>query len=102
LIRLRDIRVSLKGFQLGPLNLEVPEGAFFMLMGPTGSGKTLLLEAIAGLVKPDMGTIAVAGTDVTEKLPGRRSVGIVYQDTALFPHLSVKPVSYTHLRAHET
>ncbi len=90
MIRLRDIKVSFKGFQLGSLNLEVPEGAFFMLMGPTGSGKTLLLETVAGLVKPDMGTIEVAGTDVTEKLPGRRSVGIVYQDTALFPHLSVK------------
>ena len=61
-----------------------------MLMGPTGSGKTLLLETIAGLVKPDTGRIEVAGIDVTDNPPGRRSVGIVYQDTALFPHLSVR------------
>jgi molybdate/tungstate transport system ATP-binding protein len=90
LIRLKDIKVSFKEFQLGPLRLDVPEGVFFMLMGPTGSGKTLLLETIAGIVKLDTGSIEVAGTDVTESSPGRRSVGIVYQDTALFPHLSVR------------
>ncbi len=90
MISLKDIKVSFKEFQLGPLRLDVPEGVFFMLMGPTGSGKTLLLETIAGLVKPDTGTVEVAGTDVTENPPGRRSVGIVYQDTALFPHLSVR------------
>ena len=90
MISLKDLSVSFKEFRLGPLHLDVPEGVFFMLMGPTGSGKTLLLETIAGLVKPDTGTIEVAGHDVTDNPPGRRSVGIVYQDTALFPHLSVR------------
>lgn len=90
MISLKDLSVIFKEFQLGPLHLDVPEGVFFMLMGPTGSGKTLLLETIAGLVKPDTGTIEVAGNDVTDNPPGRRSVGIVYQDTALFPHLSVR------------
>jgi len=59
-------------------------------MGPTGSGKTLILETIAGLVRPDTGTIEVAGADITDNPPGRRRVGIVYQDTSLFPHLSVR------------
>ncbi len=90
MIILEDLKVSFKDFQLGPLRLEIPKGVFFMLMGPTGSGKTLLLETIAGLVKPDTGIIEIAGADVTDNPPGRRSVGIVYQDTALFPHLSVR------------
>ena len=90
MISLKDIRVTFKGFQLGSLHLEIPESVFFILMGPTGSGKTLLLETIAGLVRQDSGTIEINGEDVTENPPGRRSVGIVYQDTALFPHLSVK------------
>ena len=59
-------------------------------MGPTGSGKTLLLETIAGLVRQETGSIEINGIDVTENPPGKRSVGIVYQDTSLFPHLSVK------------
>ena len=90
MISLKNIRITFKSFQLGPLYLEIPERVFFILMGPTGSGKTLLLETIAGLVRQDSGTIEINGEDVTENPPGRRSVGIVYQDTALFPHLSVK------------
>lgn len=90
MIKIRNLEVSFRDFQLGPLDIYIQEGAFFMLMGPTGSGKTLLLETIAGLVKPDTGTLEVAGTDVTGNPPGKRKVGIVYQDTALFPHLTVR------------
>ena len=90
MISLKDIKVTFKDFQLGPLHLEIPDSVFFILMGPTGSGKTLLLETIAGLVRQNTGTIEINGIDVTDNPPGRRSVGIVYQDTALFPHLTVK------------
>ncbi|MCK4506670.1 MAG: ABC transporter ATP-binding protein [Candidatus Aegiribacteria sp.] len=90
MISLKDIKVTFKDFQLGPLHLEIPESVFFILMGPTGSGKTLLLETIAGIVRQDTGTIEIKGIDVTETPPGKRNIGIVYQDTALFPHLSVR------------
>ncbi len=90
MIKLHDLKIGFRDFQLGPLNLEVPSGGFFMLMGPTGSGKTLILETIAGVVRPDSGTIEVEGEDISDNPPGRRRVGIVYQDTALFPHLSVR------------
>ncbi len=60
-----------------------------MLLGPTGAGKTVILEAIAGLVPVTRGRIIVHGQDITELSPEQRGVGIVYQDYALFPHLSV-------------
>lgn len=89
MIELRGLRVSFPGFSLGPVDLRVQAGGFHVLMGPTGSGKTLILESAAGLVETDAGTVAVGGRDVTEKRPGERGVGIVYQDSALFPHLTV-------------
>jgi len=58
-------------------------------MGPTGSGKTLLLESLAGLVRPDSGTVVVDGRSITALPPEKRSMGLVYQDHALFPNLSV-------------
>lgn len=60
-----------------------------MLVGPTGSGKTLFLEAIAGLHNLSKGKIQVDGKDITQLEPEKRNIGIVYQDCALFPHLSV-------------
>ncbi|MBN2585913.1 MAG: ABC transporter ATP-binding protein [Candidatus Fermentibacteraceae bacterium] len=90
MIGLEGLKVGFRAFQLGPVDLVVPHGEFFMVMGPTGSGKTLLLETIAGLVSLDEGVVRINGRDVTNSPPGRRSVGIVYQDSALFPHLTVK------------
>ena len=90
MVELRNLSVSFPGFALGPLDLTIEAGGFHVLMGPTGSGKTLLLESIAGLVGPDSGTVHVQGRDVTGLRPGARGVGIVYQDSSLFPHLSVE------------
>lgn len=90
MIQLRGIANTFSAFQLGPVDLEIPRGSFFMLMGPTGSGKTLILESIAGLAPLKQGTVTIFGRDVTSVRSGRRGVGIVYQDSALFPHLSVK------------
>src|SRR5262249_813791 len=65
------------------------EGEFFGLLGPSGSGKTTLLRAIAGFVEPDSGRIAINGTDMAKVPVHRRNIGMVFQNYALFPHLSV-------------
>lgn len=90
MVVLEGVFKKFQGFTLGPLNLEIPQGSFFMLMGPTGSGKTLLLETIAGLCVPDSGRVFSKGADITLEKPGKRDVGIVYQDSALFPHMTVR------------
>ncbi|MDY6958297.1 MAG: ABC transporter ATP-binding protein [Halobacteriota archaeon] len=71
------------------MNLEVETGEYFVLIGPTGAGKSILLETIAGLYRPKKGFIEVDGIDITGKEPRRREIGIVYQDYMLFPHLTV-------------
>lgn len=77
------------------LSLDLPEGAFHAVMGPSGSGKTTLLNILAGLLRPDAGTVTVGGTDLTalgdreRTLLRRRTVGIVFQDCNLIPTLTV-------------
>ena len=89
MIEFKDLSLEFPDFRLGPLSLRVESESFFSLMGPTGSGKTLLLEFIAGLIKPDHGTISVDNRDITHEPSERRGVGLVYQDNALFPHMNV-------------
>jgi putative spermidine/putrescine transport system ATP-binding protein len=71
------------------VDLEVAEGEFFTLLGPSGSGKTTLLRLIAGFERPDSGTVELGGVDVTRQPPYARDVNTVFQDYALFPHMSV-------------
>jgi putative spermidine/putrescine transport system ATP-binding protein len=71
------------------VDLEVADGEFFSLLGPSGSGKTTLLRLIAGFELPTSGRIVLGGQDVTKLPPFRRDVNTVFQDYALFPHLSV-------------
>jgi len=78
------------GFALGPLSLEVERGSYLALVGPSGSGKTLLLEWMAGFERADAGSLKIDGKDVTAMPPQQRPVSVVYQDSALFPHLSVR------------
>jgi spermidine/putrescine ABC transporter ATP-binding subunit len=70
-------------------NLKIAEGEFFCLLGPSGSGKTTLLRMIAGFETPTSGQIFIGGTDFTEVPPHKRPVNMVFQNYALFPHLSV-------------
>jgi putative spermidine/putrescine transport system ATP-binding protein len=74
---------------LGETDLTVRQGEFFTLLGPSGSGKTTLLRLIAGFEQPDGGTIELVGTDVTRTPPYARDVNTVFQDYALFPHMTV-------------
>lgn len=89
MIDLRGVQHDFPRFSLGPISLQVDRGAFFALMGPTGSGKTLLLESLAGLLVPHSGKIFLSGNDITATPPEKRNVGLVYQDHALFPHMNV-------------
>jgi ABC-type Fe3+/spermidine/putrescine transport system ATPase subunit len=77
-------------FTLGPVSLDIPPDRVLVVLGPSGAGKTLLLETIAGLRPQQAGQIILAGTDITSLPPERRRIGLVFQDAALFPHLTVK------------
>lgn len=74
---------------LESISLSVDKGEFFSLVGPSGCGKTTLLRIIAGLENPTNGTISLNGEDITNKLPEKRNIGIVFQNYALFPHMNV-------------
>lgn len=101
MIELERVTIQLADFQVQEMTLTIEQGEFFMLLGPTGAGKTVILEAIAGLTPMLSGRIRVNQRDVTDLPPERRGIGIVYQDYALFPHLSVwKNITYG-LRYHQ-
>jgi len=72
------------------LDLTIADGEFFALLGPSGCGKTTLLRTIAGLESPTSGTIRIGDRDVTSLSPGTRDVAMVFQDYALFPHMTVE------------
>ncbi len=94
MLRIENLTLKLANFSLEEINLTLEEGEFFGLIGPTGSGKSLLLEAIMGIVPSSSreikGKIWLKDREITSLPPERRGIGIVYQDFALFPHLSVK------------
>ena len=71
------------------VDLDIAEGEFFSMLGPSGSGKTTVLRLIAGFEQPSAGTIELFGRDVTSDAPFDRDVNTVFQDYALFPHMSV-------------
>jgi putative spermidine/putrescine transport system ATP-binding protein len=89
------VRLSALHKSFGPVtavagvDLEIAEGEFFTMLGPSGSGKTTLLRLIAGFERPDSGRVELGGQDVTRQPPYARDVNTVFQDYALFPHMSV-------------
>lgn len=84
-----NLEKSLGDFTLHDISLTIGEGEYFMILGPTGAGKTVLLETIAGIHEPDTGSISLNGRDITSLPPEERGFSIVYQDFMLFPHLTV-------------
>ena len=75
---------------LQDVSLTIPDGAFVVLLGPTGAGKTTTLRLIAGLDRPDTGDIAIAGASVLNDTPAQRDVAMVFQQYSLYPHLTVR------------
>ena len=90
-ITLRGVRKEFPGgvVAVHGLDLDIADGEFVTLLGPSGSGKTTVLRLIAGFESPTAGTISLAGKDVTRQAPFDRDVHTVFQDYALFPHLTV-------------
>ncbi|MGL5817738.1 MAG: ABC transporter ATP-binding protein [Phycicoccus sp.] len=92
-VALRRVRKEFPGsppvVAVDGIDLEVRRGEFFSVLGPSGSGKTTVLRMVAGFEEPTAGTVTLGGTDVTARPAHRRDVNTVFQDYALFPHLSV-------------
>jgi multiple sugar transport system ATP-binding protein len=84
---------------LDDLHLDVPEGAFFVLLGPSGAGKTTTLRVIAGLEKPDAGTVHLTGIDATGATPAERDLAMVFQSYALYPKQTAAENIASPLRA---
>lgn len=90
MIELKDLSVETKGFNLDSISLKIEKGSFHCLIGPTGCGKTTLLEAILGLIKIKKGKIFLEGSDITNLPVHKRGFSYLPQDLAIFPHLSVE------------
>jgi putative spermidine/putrescine transport system ATP-binding protein len=89
-VELIDVRKTYKEIEaVKRLSLRIEEGEFFSLLGPSGCGKTTTLRMIAGFVRPSAGRIIIGGQDYTALPPERRSIGIVFQNYAIFPHMDV-------------
>ena len=90
-IEIKDMEIKRGGFELGPINLTVGEGEIFAILGRTGSGKTVLLETLAGFYQDQYkGDIVLFGENAQEVPPHLRDMGFVYQDSGLFPHMTVE------------
>ena len=89
MIEIRGLHARAGGFQLKNINLNIGQGEYFVLLGPTGTGKTCLIECICGLRNIERGEIFIDGQNVTLMEPAARNVGYVPQDYALFPTMTV-------------
>lgn len=90
MLQLKELSIRLGHFALSGLDLQICPGEYFVLLGASGAGKTVLLETLAGLHRPSSGSILLDGVDITSEAIQRRPMALVYQDQALFPHMSVQ------------
>jgi molybdate/tungstate transport system ATP-binding protein len=88
MIALEQVSLALGEFSLRDIDLRISKGEYLVIVGPSGAGKTVLLETIAGLRFPDSGRILLGGTDASSISPEDRRIAIVYQDYSLFPHMT--------------
>ena len=90
MLRVEKLERRAGAFRLTVDQWVVEQGSYVVIVGPSGAGKTMLLETLAGLHAPDAGRIWIEGREATHEVPERRGIGFVYQDCWLFPHLSVR------------
>ena len=89
LLKVENLSIELGEFKLEDSSFGVEKGNYLMIIGPTGSGKTIILETIAGFYQPKQGKIYMNGEDITTLPPEKRGISMIYQDYMLFPHMSV-------------
>jgi ABC-type Fe3+/spermidine/putrescine transport system ATPase subunit len=90
LLKVEHLNKSFSGNRvLCDINFSVAQGEFISILGPSGCGKTTLLRTLMGLEQPDSGTLLLKGTDITNLRPDKRGFSIVFQDYALFPHMTL-------------
>jgi ABC-type Fe3+/spermidine/putrescine transport system ATPase subunit len=89
MIKIENLSKSWGNFSLKNISFEVKNGEYFILLGESGTGKTLLLETIAGIYEPDKGNITINNKDITFMLLEKRGIGFAYQKPSLFPHFDV-------------
>ncbi len=89
MIEFENASVTLGEFRLNELSIRVKKGDYYFIIGPSGAGKTIILEAIAGLHHLDSGRVIIDGKDARGIPPEKRKIALVYQDYSLFPHMSV-------------
>jgi molybdopterin-binding protein len=90
MLTLNSISKSFPDFSLQDVTFTIEKGDYYILLGESGAGKSMVLETIAGLTIPESGTITLIGRDITREKIQHRGVGLVFQDHAVFPHLTVK------------
>ena len=90
MLQLKNISKKYKQFALQNINIHVNDGDYFVILGNSGSGKSLLLELIMGLIQPNSGNIYLNGNEISKLSIQKRNLGIVFQDYALFPHKTVE------------
>lgn len=89
MLSVRRISKALPGFGIKDISFDVQQDQYFILLGRTGVGKSVLLETIAGLTRPDSGQIFLDGKDITNEKIQKRKIGLVFQNNTLFPHMTV-------------
>ncbi len=90
MLKLQSINKKIGSFKVRDINFEVNDGEYFVVLGKSGAGKSVLLELVSGLLIPDKGNIYIDDTDVTYSKIQKRNVGLVFQNHSLFPHISVR------------
>ena len=107
MIKLENISKKLGDFELKDISFSLEPGDYFVILGKSGAGKSVLLEIISGLIPPDSGKVYLDNDDITNTRIQKRNLGLVFQNHSLFPHLSVKenilyPLKAKHLLCIET
>ncbi len=85
----KNLVYSIGEFTLGPVDITLDRGGYLALFGPSGSGKSLFMELLSGIRRADKGSVIINGTDYTSLPARRRPVALLFQDYALFPHMTV-------------
>ena len=95
LLKVEGLSTNLGEFCMENVSFSLDRGDYLTIIGPTGAGKTILLESIIGFWAPQKGRVILEERDITHELPEKRRIGIVYQDYALMPHFTVfKNIAY--------